>query len=248
MKDNRVVMYAFQDGLIKIIPSSHVPNRLKLLEEETGKPLTLLGVQAGGDDQCAYVRGLFKQLHKGNDWYRNNTELIEYIEQNAQIDKNKPLNWQELKEKLGCSSLSDRGKECLKLLEAAENLPPRDETEKLLSIEEAASMLGISQQTLRKWEEKGKIEPQRTEKGHRRYTKSQIMEVKKQQMKDLEFLLPNVTPNDLIDMMQKLMGPFDPMEKINVTISRDTLLGKVKLIVDTVNGLNSVTKSFDIKE
>ena len=248
MSDNRVVLYAHQDGCIKIISSSHVPNRLKLLEEETGKPLTLLGVQKGGDEQCVAVRSMFKHLHIENDWYRNNSELLEYIEQNATIDKTKPLNWQEIREKFGMTSLSDRGKECLKLLEQTETLPTRDETEKLLSIEEAASMLGISQQTLRKWEEKGKIEPQRTEKGHRRYTKSQIMEVKRQQMKDQEFLLPNVTPNDVYDIVHKLLGPFDPMERINVTIKQDSLLGKVRLIIDTADGLNSVTKSFDIKE
>src|SRR5579859_7807102 len=119
MADNRVVMYAHQDGCIKIISSSHVPNRLKLLEEETGKPLTLLGVQAGGDNQCVAVRNMFKHLHIRDDWYRSNAELVEYIEQNANIDRNKPLNWQELREKLGVSSLSDRGRECLKLLEAS---------------------------------------------------------------------------------------------------------------------------------
>ena len=248
MSDNRVVMYAHQDGCIKIISSSHVPNRLKLLEEETGKPLILLGIQKGGDEQCVAIRSMFKHLHIENDWYRNNSELLEYIEQNATIDRTKPLNWQEIREKFGMTSISDSGKECRKLMGMAENLPILEDGDKLLSIDEAASMLGITQPTLRKWEEKGKITPQRTEKGHRRYTKSQIVDIKKQQMQAREYLLHNVTPNDILALVQKLIGPFDPMEKVNVTISNCSIFNKVILTIDTADGLNSVTKSFNIKE
>lgn len=249
MKDNRVVYYVHQDGCIKINTTSHLPNRLKLIEEETGKPVALLGCQAGGEGQLAAVRNMFKHLLIRDDWYRNNTELTEFIEQNAILERDKPLNWQELREKLGVNTLSDRGKECLKLLEMSENLPPSlEEGDKLLTIDEAAAMLGISQQTLRKWEEKGKIEPQRTPKGHRRYTKSQIMEIRKSQIKDQEFLLPGITPNDVIDMVHKLLAGFDPLERINVTIRQDSFLGKVRLTIDSADGLTSITKSFEMKE
>ena len=134
------------------------------------------------------------------------------------------------------------------MLNQSVSLPPDEEGEKLISIDEAASMLGISHQSLRNWEEKGKIVPQRTEKGHRRYTKAQIMEVRRQQMKDPEFLLPNVSPNDIIDMVQKLLVNFDPLEKVNVTVKQDSFLGNVKLTIDSTDGLNTITKSFNIKE
>src|ERR1700677_2155502 len=101
MSDNRVVFYVHQDGCIKINSTSHLPNRLKLIQEETGKPVTLLGCEGGGDSRVAAVREMFKHLHIRDDWYRNNTELIEYIEANATLDRNKPLNWQELREKFG---------------------------------------------------------------------------------------------------------------------------------------------------
>lgn len=42
------------------------------------------------------------------------------------------------------------------------------------SIAEAASFLGVSQDTLRRWEKKGNLIPRRTAGGHRRYAKKQL--------------------------------------------------------------------------
>ncbi|RIV16480.1 MerR family DNA-binding transcriptional regulator, partial [Alicyclobacillaceae bacterium I2511] len=39
----------------------------------------------------------------------------------------------------------------------------------LLSLEEAAKLLGVSKSTMRRWEEEGRIKPERTPGGHRRY-------------------------------------------------------------------------------
>ena len=44
-----------------------------------------------------------------------------------------------------------------------------------LSISEAAKLKGVSTQTLRKWETSGKLIPERTPTGHRRYDLSQLM-------------------------------------------------------------------------
>ncbi len=41
---------------------------------------------------------------------------------------------------------------------------------KLMSIREAAAELGVSQGTLRRWEREGKIQPERTQGGTRRYS------------------------------------------------------------------------------
>ena len=45
---------------------------------------------------------------------------------------------------------------------------------KLVSIEKAAEMLGVSEMTLRRWEKSGKLTPERTEGGHRRYDISKL--------------------------------------------------------------------------
>lgn len=49
-----------------------------------------------------------------------------------------------------------------------------------LSINEAATILGVSNKTLRRWEQAGKLVPLRTQGGHRRYTTEQIISYKKQ--------------------------------------------------------------------
>lgn len=49
---------------------------------------------------------------------------------------------------------------------------------KLYSVKDAAEMLGVHSSTLRRWEIEGKLVPQRTKGGHRRYSISQLSEVK----------------------------------------------------------------------
>jgi excisionase family DNA binding protein len=53
-------------------------------------------------------------------------------------------------------------------------LPNLKVTPTIFSIQEAAELLKISAKTLRRWEEKGILVPQRSEGGHRRYTKTQL--------------------------------------------------------------------------
>jgi predicted site-specific integrase-resolvase len=49
-----------------------------------------------------------------------------------------------------------------------------------LSISEAAKLKGVSTQTLRRWEASGKLIPELTPTGHRRYDISQLMGIKQQ--------------------------------------------------------------------
>ncbi|RIV16418.1 IS607 family transposase [Alicyclobacillaceae bacterium I2511] len=44
----------------------------------------------------------------------------------------------------------------------------------LLSLEEAAKLLGVSKSTMRRWEEEGRIKPERTPGGHRRYRSEEL--------------------------------------------------------------------------
>lgn len=48
----------------------------------------------------------------------------------------------------------------------------------LYSIDEAASMLAVHPNTLRRWEKEGKITPYRTEGGHRRFTAAELAKIK----------------------------------------------------------------------
>jgi DNA-binding transcriptional MerR regulator len=48
---------------------------------------------------------------------------------------------------------------------------------RLLSLSEAAKIKGVSISTLRRWEGEGKLIPQRTENGHRRYDLHQLLNV-----------------------------------------------------------------------
>lgn len=51
-----------------------------------------------------------------------------------------------------------------------------------VSIAEAAHYLGVSQDTLRRWEKKGTLIPRRTVGGHRRYSRKQLERVLRQPM------------------------------------------------------------------
>ncbi len=93
---------------------------------------------------------------------------------------------------------------------------------KLLSIEEAAKLLKISAKTLRRWEKRGIVIPQRTQGNQRRYTLNQVEElskakpkgnltekhVEKFQFEPVVFSSPQVIdsfPRQIITRQQKLM-------------------------------------------
>jgi excisionase family DNA binding protein len=58
-------------------------------------------------------------------------------------------------------------------------------TKQWVKINEAARFLGVSQDTLRRWEKKGTLIPRRTVGGHRRYSRKQLERVLKQPMATL---------------------------------------------------------------
>jgi predicted site-specific integrase-resolvase len=49
--------------------------------------------------------------------------------------------------------------------------------EKLINLESAAEMLGVSKETLRNWDKSGKLVPSRTEGNHRRYRLGDILDI-----------------------------------------------------------------------
>ncbi len=79
----------------------------------------------------------------------------------------------------------------------------------LLTIQESADLLHVAAKTLRRWEEKGVLVPQRSEGGHRRYTRPQIMEFKKQ-LKRGKHLKKNST--QFIAPVQAEIQPISPVQ------------------------------------
>ena len=53
-----------------------------------------------------------------------------------------------------------------------------------ISIDKAAKIIGVSKDTLRRWERDGKILPERTIKGHRRYDQDLLLGFKKRSPSD----------------------------------------------------------------
>ncbi|HSX37952.1 MAG TPA: MerR family DNA-binding transcriptional regulator [Chlamydiales bacterium] len=88
---------------------------------------------------------------------------------------------------------------------------------KFLSIREAARYLGVSTQTLRRWERKKKIFPShRTEGGQRRYSLSQLRPpdptVKKTDLPTIAYA--RVSSHDQKEDLQRQVHMLESMEKI----------------------------------
>lgn len=63
-----------------------------------------------------------------------------------------------------------------------------------ISINEAAKLLGVSADTLRRWEEEGKIQSERTEGGHRRYDVAKLLNRKEPQGKTICYARVSTRP------------------------------------------------------
>lgn len=73
-------------------------------------------------------------------------------------------------------------------------------TKQWVTIHDAAMFLGVSQDTLRRWEKKGALIPRRTAGGHRRYSRKQLERSLKQPMAQIDHqtidkakLVPQIT-------------------------------------------------------
>jgi len=122
------------------------------------------------------------------------------------------------------------------------------EEDELLTIEEAAALLGVTKQTLRNWEDKGKLVPTRTVGNHRRYTRSQINTMRGKQMQTDDILLHGIQNSKLRDMVDRLLGSFEPDEILNVTLKKDHIEKKVILLVETADGLSAISKTFKMED
>lgn len=122
------------------------------------------------------------------------------------------------------------------------------EPAKMLTIDQAAERLGISKQTLRNWERDGKVVCSRTEGGHRRYSEDHVNELRRKQAATMEIILPMVTPMKLRALGEMLLASFGPEDKINLSISQGVVDGKVRIVIDSEDGLTTVVKTFSVED
>ena len=138
--------------------------------------------------------------------------------------------------------------ECKDLIAKWENIEEVKGDEFKLSIEQASEMLGVSTQTLRNWEATGKLIPQRTHGGHRRYLESQIVALRKKQLSIPEIILPDVTKRKLRELGTILLGCFKDDEKINLIITQSEIDGKIRITIDSEDGLTTTQKTINMEE
>lgn|ERR1035437_1842238 len=99
--------------------------------------------------------------------------------------------------------------------------------DKLINIEEASEMLGVSKETLRNWERDGKIAPTRTEGGHRRY---RLSEIKKLMGVDNEGVKED-SGDAILNQMVALFSKYMPMR------SEDNKKVTLKTVSKLIDGL-----------
>jgi excisionase family DNA binding protein len=89
------------------------------------------------------------------------------------------------------------------------------ESPTLISIKQAAKILGVTKQTLRNWEAAGTLVPSRTAGGHRRYTKAQVLKFQQLQAGPPPQLptLPNPTEELSLQPNQPLFQPLHSGQK-----------------------------------
>jgi DNA-binding transcriptional regulator YiaG len=160
-----------------------------------------------------------------------------------------PKNLNDMREKIAANlhgEISPEANLCRDLISHCENISIKEDA--LLTIKQAASMLGVSEQTLRNWEVSGKLVPQKTKCGHRRYSEKQINPLRKEQLSPLEILLPCVTPTKLRALGEMLLSSFKPDEEVTLIISHGGIDGKVRVTLDSKDGLTTITKTFDMED
>lgn len=97
-------------------------------------------------------------------------------------------------------------------------------TEKLLSISEAAKLLGVCENTLRDWDIEGKFKAVRTSGGHRRYSIDQIREYLEKNPPEEEkrkYIFSNPTIEKMMDKWSSHLSGVNPDEMRTLSILLD---------------------------
>ncbi len=122
------------------------------------------------------------------------------------------------------------------------------EPARLLAIDQVAERLGVSKQTLRNWERDGKIACQRTDGGHRRYREDHVNELRRKQAASMEIIIAGITPTKLRALGEMMIASFKPDERISLSISQEAVDNKVRVVIDSQDGLTAVVKTFNVED
>lgn len=246
--DKKKYVYFIQEitsKFIKIGFAASVASRKAIIQSSNPHEVIILGIMEGGAKEEAIIHEQFSHLRIRGEWYKSNEDLLNFIKHNSitgpiPVNLNKKvLQFNDKKTKAG-----EECKDLIKLADAAKM--DDSENEELISIDTAAAMLGVSKQTVRNWEEKGRIIAERSTGNHRRYKKTAIFDFKKQQMGGFEFVISDITPTILLNYTKLFLSNFDLTENITITARQDSVNEKMILSIDSLDKLNTFTKSFNI--
>lgn len=235
-------------GHIKIGSTWNINKRIAQLEVGLPYKLKLIGLLEGECQTEKDIQKKFADYCVKGEWFRPEAQLLEFIAQHAKFSET-PLNLEEAVKAMEGKPTTVAGQECKELLVELEDLDklltPKKAT---YNIEKAAQLLGISAQTLRNWDKSGRMKADRTEGKHRRYTESQIRELRRQMMTGSEFFIEGIAKETLISGLETLLILFEPKDKISFSVQHNALFDEVTITVSSEDGLTTTKKTFKVKE
>lgn len=219
-------------GAIKIGWSNSTEARKNALQIGTPHSLTILGEVPGEHSVESKIHKKFDHLRISGEWFKPEKELLDFIDESVKaggfsIDNQTIVQWD-----------GEWSGEC----------PGDLSDDEYFGISKTSSMLGVSEQTLRNWDNQGLFIPKHTPSGHRRYSAKQIAEFRKKQIQQKDFILHNVSVPYLKKFFDDLLKPFKPDEVVYTTISHDIALSKIRVIVESKDGLTTICKTFNTLE
>jgi len=91
-----------------------------------------------------------------------------------------------------------------------------------ISINEAAHLLGVSADTLRRWEEEGKIQSERTKGGHRRYDVAKLLKREEREGKTICYARVSTPPQKVdLDRQAAVLSAYCELQDWNYEVIKD---------------------------
>lgn len=242
-------VYFLQDpqGSIKIGISHNVGKRISQLEQSLPYDLKLIGIMEGNLSLESTLHTKFESHRIKGEWFKPSDDILQFIKDNAKLET-RPLNIAKAVEHYASLPTTPEGQECRKLFDCKIDAVEVDDGNTLITINQAAEMLGVTTTTLRNWDKNGKLTSSRTEGNQRRYNTGQIKEMRRKMMMGAEFVIPSITASELMKNLNMFLSSFNADERITISIRHDTLMGKVRIDIHSEDGLSSISKSFNVQE
>jgi excisionase family DNA binding protein len=102
-----------------------------------------------------------------------------------------------------------------------------------LSIGQAARLLGVSVDTLRRMEDRNELVPERSDGGHRRYKLSQVEGLRKKTNGELNTIFSHCTKvADFKKVIEELCSEFDPNEVVTLAFNQHSGFPGVSVFIE----------------